>query len=213
MKSRKIESLINKVISSDKQQWNSEIEVAEFLLAFANTVQAESFLEYGTYKGLVSLYLLSAKSLVRLVTVDVEKKSEEFFSQLPKEYRTKLQFIHSDTATISQHVSPTTRKFDVIYIDADHSFQRVLEDVNSALHYSKRGTYIFLHDARNSNFEVRLVVTLLKRLGIFSFNRFFSIVTMPTPRGDGLAIIEVNYINNTIVALCSGFFRLARLFY
>ena len=122
------------------------------LLLFLKEVNAESYLEVGVGKGgsfLLNTLIqknLKVSHAVDLCTyhlnqdVDINNKIE----YLRKNTNLDVNFFNMSS---DDFYSSNTNKYDIIFVDADHSYRGVAKDVfNSIPFISDKGGYIILHD-------------------------------------------------------------------
>lgn len=116
------------------KNWNSENETYDFLSAFSKLVKPKTVLEIGTFEGLSAEAM--AKGAETVVTVDVE----DFYNRCG---------LHSIIRVFSRS-NPAIKKhapYEMAFIDANHSYQHVKQDLDFVWQYMAKDSYILGHDA------------------------------------------------------------------
>ena len=114
------------------------------LLDLIAATKPESVLEIGAYKGVsTEAFCLSAK---QVFTVDPWTSDKTF-----EAFRTRMQTYSNLTAIkglspSALNMIPPDTKFDLVYIDGDHTYESVAKDIEAARHFVKPGGYIAGHD-------------------------------------------------------------------
>jgi len=182
-----LQAIIGKTVAKDpwKNQWSVvnefgggwavELEVGELLHAIVRTLKPSLIVETGTHKGFSALMM--AKALQQngsghIHTVDMEDHgTKELFKR----------FGLSSVATFYKMMSvnlirmmPKDRKIDFLWLDADHSEESVLAEIEAALHFFKPGSYVGFHDALVDRREDNAVKKVRAQHPIWEYIRFFS---------------------------------------
>ncbi len=130
------------------------------LYYLARTLKPQSLLEIGTHLGGSTVHLALAQLQNRvgeLVTVDVKdvndveeqpwKKFGACFA--PREMLEKVgchHQVHFVTETSTEFFSTHTEKYDLIFLDGNHSAGIVYQDITGSLGHLRKDGYILLHD-------------------------------------------------------------------
>lgn len=130
------------------KNWNSEIETYKFLQAFVQLIKPRSVLEIGTFEGNSAFFMaLGCKwnDLGRVVTIDVEDFGA---TEMMKEYKMG----HLVTA-IRNRTDPVIYKnapYEMAFIDGNHTYTSVKQDLEYVNKLVVDGGYILGHDAYTS---------------------------------------------------------------
>jgi predicted O-methyltransferase YrrM len=120
-------------------------------------LQPSSVLEIGTHVGASTLYIAAAlrrQQVARLTTVDIVdvNAADSYWSKagLSKppsdalaELGASVDFVQSDSVSFLERASD---KFDLIFLDGDHSQAKVLAEITVALKRLREDGLILLHD-------------------------------------------------------------------
>lgn len=91
-----------------------------------------------------------------------EKPSEEFMSafhevvRIVSPYKGRVHIVHMDSVLAAQSFQDAT--FDIVFIDADHSYEGCLRDIRAWLPKVKPGGLICGHDYANKKGDVKSAV-------------------------------------------------------
>jgi len=99
--------------------------MSSYLVNMVADIENKRYLELGIYDG-VNFGVVGAKDKVSVDAhhpADFRGSTDAFFAQLPE-----------------------GKKFDVVYIDADHSWRAVVRDFNNVLKHLAPGGLVFVHD-------------------------------------------------------------------
>ncbi len=204
-----VDKILKSIIESDKKKWNSELEVANFVASYCSMTNISSVLEFGTYRGLTPYILSKLDTIKTIVTVDTVDNFSSVLKKIEDKYAQKITFLHANTNDVNKLVKK--QYFDLIYIDADHSLESVFMDFLSAINYCKCGSTIFFHDAKSNDFGVVLFINFLNKFNKLTFNRFFSTLTLDTPKGSGLSLVQTHW-NREVIKKIIAFVFSVRLY-
>lgn len=124
---------------------------ADFLMdSVASAPDGAAILEVGSYKGRSTLFLLAAmRTGQRLFSVDSFRTAASYaghsYSSLidhvndPRHHLLPMTLLEA-----RRHLRPIT--FDAVFIDGDHSFLGVSQDLALSLELSRAGTILLCHD-------------------------------------------------------------------
>lgn len=121
---------------------NVHFDHKELLLFLSKWIQPQNYLELGTLDG--SVFKEVAKNCVKATTVDI--KPREF--ELPS----NAQYYMGTTDDFFRQLPPTT-KYDMIFVDADHTHTQSLKDFINAQSFLIDDGIILLHDTYPINTE------------------------------------------------------------
>ncbi|MEO6845818.1 MAG: class I SAM-dependent methyltransferase [Chthoniobacterales bacterium] len=170
--------VINQDVRLSKTHWNSSHDRAEYplLMAICASLQPKRIFEFGTFLGEATRMFAIASPLSKIVTLNIAENVEPvlqlnekekidlisndkigvYFKNTPEEFRiTQILDDSFNFSTIGYE-----GKFDLIWIDAGHSYECVKNDSHKAFQMISSGGYIFWHDFDSSQPE--LVKALLE---------------------------------------------------
>lgn len=133
------------------------LEYSLLLTFFKNLHNINNYLELGIGKGgsfLMNVMFLTANKYTAVDNIsywnDVQLQS----------INEKIDFLKNENKNVEFHNKTTddffitnTDKFDVIFIDADHSYEGVKKDYENSLKVINKGGYIIFHDINSANCE------------------------------------------------------------
>ena len=163
-----------------RHEWSAEDEVGTLLTALIKCHNATSVLELGTLEGYTTKYLLDAVNETggKLITVDIEDKlNESIKTQLEVNGH---QFIKGSSLDVCKRLNRNS--FDLIYIDTVHEWYHALPEFKILEHLVKQGGILVYHDT--------IKFPDMKRLANYVKAFRFQSVTIRTPEGNGLTIIQ-----------------------
>lgn len=163
---------ISNLRNSDLEGWDTELEVAILINSIINMVEAKNVLEIGTYRGITTLFMADSIQSRKgsVVTIDIKDYASLNFknSKFKNIINYKLGNSHKILSSLNQ-------KFDLIFIDADHSEQGVFKDFNITKKYLNNDGIIIFHDS-NSFKGVKNVINYIKHLNNFQ------VIDLKTPK-------------------------------
>ena len=122
---------------------------AEFIVLnhLANRLpEGASILEVGSYKfasTLAFIEALESREDLRLTTIDPAYKNLGLLDTLSDSVQARIKVI---TGPSQKHMPRLTEKFDLIFVDGDHVYEAVDEDLYQAKRLRKEGGTIAAHD-------------------------------------------------------------------
>ncbi|NEU74134.1 methyltransferase domain-containing protein [Hassallia byssoidea VB512170] len=134
----------------DEKRSIATSEYYNFYYSYANSWKPKSILEIGVRRGYsaVSMLIGSGDSLERFVGIDSEvdlPSSSKFAQEIFRAHsNAEIKLINIDTQ--NSYIQDDIGIFDLIHIDADHTFHGCINDVLLALSLSKPGTKIIVDD-------------------------------------------------------------------
>lgn len=147
-------------------EWRPEIEgwssdILPFYESMASSAEDGAlFVEVGVYKGRSLLYLAEClarrgKSDCNIIGVDIWHKPwwDEFSRHLqraPERERRLVGFLRKDSAEAARDISDES--VDLVFIDADHSYEGVRRDIEAWTPKIKPGGIISGHDYESNEF-------------------------------------------------------------
>ena len=121
--------------------------IAKELLKLAKGKEGGKFLEVGVYRGMTLVTMLESSGMLvtgvdrwegfdgynQLSTTAIEELPGYYF-WLQKHYGFRCRLIRASSAQAANYFLQMDEKFDMIFIDADHRYEAVVEDLEN---YSK----------------------------------------------------------------------------
>jgi 16S rRNA G966 N2-methylase RsmD len=176
---------------------SSDKSTITILKTLASSIDAKKALEIGTHLGYSGLTLLASMSeKAKLVTVDKMPLFLKYLRNLKREDRKRITFIRGTSYDIHKKLK-SNEKFDIVFLDAGHTFYWTLTDLINTLPYVRPGGFLVIHDALNKNAPgVFKGIGVLKRINTLMLGAYLEIVHLPTPiskdgESAGLCIIKV----------------------
>ena len=163
----------------NRHSWNSEVEVCKFVGVLASMIKAKNILEIGVFEGETAKEILLNKD-----------KSSNYFGIDIADYRTeeikelfeknRAEFIFGKSIDVLGSFNPN--KFDLVFIDGDHSWENVLPEFKQVERVLAPNGTIVYHDALHMDGPKRIT----------SYAKFYgyNIVYLKTPEMRGLSIIS-----------------------
>lgn len=105
---------------------------SDLIIQLVKSVNCQTYLELGIYDG--STLARVGQYVPRVIGVDI------------KDLRINKQIGEFHLSTTQDYLKNLTEKMDVVFIDADHSFESVKNDFNSVLPFVNEFGIIILHD-------------------------------------------------------------------
>ena len=120
----------------------------DFIVNLARVVRPKVYVELGIHR--CALFNRVIDYADQLIGVDKDKKFAEFMKKSPKAH-----FFHGDTQKFVKELEEHPLQIDMLFIDADHSKEAVLQDFKSYFPFVAPHGLILLHDSHPGN-EVML---------------------------------------------------------
>ena len=117
-----------------------------FIVNLASILKPKNYLELGIYQA--ELFNKLIPHCGRLTGIDIYSDSKNFIKK-----SNKTNFICSTTDNFFENLNQTKIKYDLIFIDADHSYESVKKDFNNSLEVIANHGIILLHDSYPLNKE------------------------------------------------------------
>lgn len=153
-----------------------ELEVGEFLNALVRMTKPAVVVETGTHKGFSTLMIaqaLKANGKGHLYTADLEdhgvaKECEQFG------VASFVTFTKGDSAAVISKLSPAVKNIDFLWLDADHSMEAVIKELNAALPMLRKGTLVAFHDVITDPREAKAIEEIRKRFPTWEYLNFIT---------------------------------------
>jgi predicted O-methyltransferase YrrM len=133
-------SLLKNIPDKRVDKNTTSLKFKEDLIEFFQNLNLKNCVEIGTSLG-YSAYILS-HLFENVTTIDIDisniRKASEFNYE-----RKNIIFLHGNSTSSDWDVE---YKFDVAFIDADHSYNAVLKDIEKCINYGTDNMYIVFDD-------------------------------------------------------------------
>lgn len=137
-------SKLHKIFLAKKNQNIAGNWHEDFIIHLASIIRPKIYLELGLYK--CELFNKIIPFADKLIGVDVSLESKRYMKKL-----SKTEFVHSSTKTYSEHLRKNPIKINLLFIDADHSSESVLNDFQNYFPFVSDQGIILLHDTYPKN--------------------------------------------------------------
>lgn len=117
-----------------------------FILHLASIIRPKIYVELGLYK--CELFNRIIPYADKLIGVDILSDVEKYMKKTAK-----TEFICSDTVSFCNQIKKSPIVIDLLFIDANHSKESVLEDFNNFFPFIADQGIILLHDGYPKNKE------------------------------------------------------------
>lgn len=163
-----------------RHEWSIEDEVGNVLAALIKCHKATNVLELGTLEGYATKYLMDAVNELggTLTSVDVQDNRKDITKKMMDEGGHK--FITGSSLDVCKSLPKAS--YDLIYVDTIHEWYHALPEFKLIEHLVKQGGLLVYHDTIKFP-DMRRLTNYVKAF------RFES-VTIRTPEGNGLSIIQ-----------------------
>lgn len=174
-----IENKIDKKIESFLLDGSSLITDLQLLIAIANRNDVKSYLEIGTWRG-ESVYNV-AKEIENCTTINLSAKeiialglSEKYANLHAILSKKKSNIIHIEANTKNFDFSTLQKKYDLIFIDGDHSYEMVVNDTKKVFkNLLHENSIIVWHDYAYNPQKIRYEVFMAILDGVGKENHQF----------------------------------------
>ena len=127
--------------------WSTPLADVVMLLKIAVCSEPKRLMEIGSYRGYTALFLAQHVSPdARIVTIDRHPDHGEAYRNTPLASMIERRVGASDRAMFAQEKTAT---YDLIFIDADHSYESVRNDTELVLPLVSPAGFIVWHDYAN----------------------------------------------------------------
>ena len=177
------EHIPNIIKMNERHEWNSEIEVGEFLASLIKMTKAKTVLEVGVFEGETSKYMISALPKASwFVGVDIEDFRTD---ENKKKFEAKgkaIDFILGDSKEVLKDLQK--KYFDVIFVDSAHYWEHILPEFKEVEGLISEGGVIVYHDS----IHIADVAELMRYAKKYNYN----VITLNTTDGRGLSLLKRN---------------------
>jgi len=135
-----MKEILNTVPDKRIDKNTTSLKLKEDIIEFFEDKKLENCIEIGTSAG-YSTYILS-HIFNNVTTVDIDINNIQRAIQFNVD-RTNITFLHGDSTACEWDAS---LKYDMAFIDADHSYTAVISDVKKCIQYGTSNMYIVFDD-------------------------------------------------------------------
>jgi len=172
-----------KIVTTDtftevaRNEWNSEVDVCEFIGSLIKMTGAANVLEIGVFEGETSVKMIAALPYGGKYTgIDINNYLKHDLTTFGAE----VDFILGESIKVMQGMKP--RQFDFIFVDGDHSWANILPEFKEVERMIKPGGTIAYHDT--------IHIPDVKKLMEYAKYYKYNVITLNTSGGRGLSLIQ-----------------------
>jgi predicted O-methyltransferase YrrM len=160
-----------------RHDWNSEVDVCEFIGALIKMNKSVNVLEIGVFEGETSVKMIEALPYGGKYTgIDINN----YLKYDLKSFGTEVEFIIGESIKVMQSMKPNS--FDFIFVDGDHSWANILPEFKEVERVMAKGGIIAYHDT----IHIADVKKLMQYANYYKYN----VITLNTSEGRGITIIQ-----------------------
>jgi predicted O-methyltransferase YrrM len=164
----------------ERHEWNSEIEVGEFLAALVKMSKYDTILEIGVFEGETSQALIKALPKGgQYVGIDINDYRTDATKLYMAEGGKSIDFILGNSHDELGHLP--TAHFDLIFVDGDHSWDSIEPEFKLVEKLVSDGGVIAYHDTIHIEHPNRIIE--------YASNLNYNTTTLNTPEGRGITLI------------------------
>ncbi|KKN24736.1 hypothetical protein LCGC14_0891830 [marine sediment metagenome] len=154
------------------QRFRRNYERAMVVLAAASRYGSRRMLEFGTGRGFTAASLSMFDQVEEIVTIDKLKQitAIQAVASLNVEgvFPAKINYLSKNTFEISDN--DITGKFDLVFIDGEHTSKAVAHDFQFAMEHTTDDAVIIFDDYRNKHKGVKKYIKSLKHAKILVYS-------------------------------------------
>lgn len=160
-----------------RHDWNSEIDVCQFIGSLIKMNGYKNILEIGVFEGETSVKMIEALPIGGKYTgIDINDYRKLDFNKAGKGWNFILGESIKVLANMPEH------HFDFIFVDGDHSWDNILPEFKEIERVIKPGGVIAYHDT----IHIADVKKLIEYVNHYKYNT----ITLNTSEGRGLSLIQ-----------------------
>jgi predicted O-methyltransferase YrrM len=160
-----------------RHDWNSEIDVCQFIGSLIKMNGYKNVLEIGVFEGETSVKMIEALPIGGKYTgIDINDYRKLDFNKAGKGWNFILGESIKVLANMPEH------HFDFIFVDGDHSWENILPEFKEIERVIKPGGVIAYHDT----IHIADVKKLIEYVNHYKYNT----ITLNTSEGRGLSLIQ-----------------------
>ena len=160
-----------------RHDWNSEIDVCQFIGSLIKMNGYKNVLEIGVFEGETSVKMIEALPIGGKYTgIDINDYRKLDFNKAGKGWNFILGESIKVLANMPEH------HFDFIFVDGDHSWENILPEFKEIERVIKPGGVIAYHDT--------IHIADVKKLIEYAHHYKYNTITLNTSEGRGLSLIQ-----------------------
>jgi predicted O-methyltransferase YrrM len=153
----------------------------QFIVLIARILRPKVYVELGIYQG--DLFNKLLPYCDKMYAVDINNYSSNYIKNSGK-----VEFFHGSSSSFIEVIQSNKVKIDLLFIDADHSMDAVLQDFYNYFPYVNKNGLILVHDSFPQSLEYTdegYSGTCYKAIEIIKANLTveYEILTIPFPPG------------------------------
>jgi predicted O-methyltransferase YrrM len=160
-----------------RHDWNSEVDVCQYIGSLINMIQAKAVLEIGVFEGETSIKMIEAL------------KTGGYYAGLDiNDYRKHK--LHKPGVAVDFKLGESigllkgfpANHFDFIFVDGDHSWENILPEFKEVERVLASGGILAYHDT--------IHIEDVKKLMQYAAHYNYNVITLNTSEGRGLSILQ-----------------------
>ena len=160
-----------------RHDWNSEMDVCEFIGSLIKMTQAKTVLEVGVFEGETAIKMIEALPIGGYYAgIDIN----DYLKHKLARNGVAVDFILGES--IEKMKQMPEKHFDFIFIDGDHSWENILPEFKEVERVIAQGGIIAYHDT--------IHIADVKKLMEYAAHYKYNIITLNTSEGRGLSILQ-----------------------
>jgi predicted O-methyltransferase YrrM len=160
-----------------RHDWNSELDVCEFIGSLIKMHKAANILEIGVFEGETSVKMIEALPYGGKYTgIDINN----YLKHNLNSFGADVDFILGESIKVMQGME--AEQFDFIFVDGDHSWANILPEFKEVERVIKSGGIIAYHDT--------IHIADVKKLMEYAAHFNYHVITLNTSEGRGLSLIQ-----------------------
>jgi predicted O-methyltransferase YrrM len=162
-------------------EFSSEAEVSKFIGSLIKMSKYRTALEIGVFKGETSIQIIDAlPNAGQYVGIDIGDYRSAEAEKAMEQGGKSIDFILGDS--LSELTKLPKAHFDFIFVDGNHTWNYILQEFKIVENLVARGGVIVYHDS--------IKIDDVSRLIKYAMHYQYKAVTLNTPDGHGLSILE-----------------------
>ena len=160
-----------------RHEWNSEVDVCEFIGSLIKMTGAANVLEIGVFEGETSIKMIEALPYGGKYTgIDIN----DYLNHDLNSFGAEVEFILGESIEVMQGMDP--EQFDLIFVDGNHGWDNILPEFKEAERIIKPGGIMAYHDT--------IHIPDVKKLMEYAAHYNYNVITLNTSEGRGLSLIQ-----------------------
>ena len=161
----------------ERHEWNSEVDVCEFIGSLIKMTGAANVLEIGVFEGETSVKMIEALPYGGKYTgIDIN----DYLNHDLNSFGADVEFILGESIQVMQGMDP--EQFDLIFVDGNHGWENILPEFKEAERIIKPGGIMAYHDT--------IHIPDVKKLMEYVAQCNYNVITLNTSEGRGLSLIQ-----------------------